>query len=133
MHYLSWLARFLGVPIDYDGADGPQCVDAVNSYLTLERGVHAVSGNAVDIARQRIAGAVWVANTPTNAPSPGDVVVWQGGVPALGIGQYGHCAIALLADSVTLLSADQNWAGHRYLAVQLHTYVGVLGWHHFAE
>lgn len=130
MTFMQWLLRRLGTAIDIDGAYGAQCVDAVNGYLAEVCRAAGVTGDAVDIARQHINGFAWRVNADDNAPRPGSVVVWNANVGELGIGQYGHTAIAVFADRYGLITADQNWGGVRALTLTRHTYRGVAGWHY---
>jgi len=126
---LGWLASVIGRAVDLDHAYGAQCVDLVNDWLVHGRGVSMVTGNAVDIMYQGIKGFQWIANGPTNAPTPGSVLVWHANVLAVGIGRYGHTAVAIAADSMHVLSLDQNWNGQPSAALVLHPYTGLAGWH----
>jgi CHAP domain len=133
MTALQWTARNLGREIDLDEAYGPQCVDAVRSFL---RDVHPgvdITGDAADVAGQTLGGATWVVNGPHNYPSAGDVVVWKRWSVSLGIGAHGHVAVCLMADPMVLLTADQNWGGAKGVTINVHSYAGVVGWHHFHD
>jgi hypothetical protein len=131
MTLLQWILSRLGTAIDYDGAFGPQCVDAVNDWLHKSGSVaRATSPNAWGIALERWAGHDWVPNAPHNAPSAGDVVVWHAFTPSIDVEQAGHTAVVLVADRYGLVSADQNWSGRQFLALYSHDYRGVAGWQH---
>jgi hypothetical protein len=107
---------------------GGQCVDLANLFLIEERHQQEVMANAVDWSRVTIPGMIWTPNAPINSPGVGSLVVWGQSVAA-GTGPYGHIALALLADSMTLITFDQNWpVGYPCLIVR-HPYDGVLGWH----
>lgn len=129
MTLIQWLFRRIGASIDIDGQYGPQCVDAVNDYLR-SIGRPMVSGNAVDIIRQRVDGFSWRANTADNAPRPGSIVVWNANDPTLDLGPFGHTAVAVLADRYGMVTADQNWGGIPRLALFTHSYRSVAGWHY---
>jgi len=131
MTFMQWLSSNLGAKIDVDGAYGPQCVDAVNSYLSNVWQLPRVTGNAIDIAAQALRGFAWVNNSVANAPRVGSIVVWKAGEkPVTAIGPNGHTAIVVISDRHAFISADQNWAGIQRLELTLHTYSLVWGWHH---
>jgi hypothetical protein len=73
-----------------------------------------------------VPGFVFIRNTPTNNPYPGDLVEW-GHSPTL---PWGHIAVCISADSMHINSFDQNWPIGSPAHEQGHTYVGVSGWHH---
>jgi hypothetical protein len=132
---VAYVSTHLGTEVDVPGWPGPndpECTDWALSWF-LHRGGNGglVHGNAVAWAGQdwTASGWVWVANTPTNMPSIGDIVTW-GPTPSLGIGAAGHTGIVY--DNVTVMSletADQNWGANRDVELETHSYVGVLGWH----
>jgi len=129
MTLAAFLAAWLGKPCDFDGVLGPQCVDLVNQWATQGKGKPALQGNAYELL-SKAPPAVWLrtANTKTNFPPAGAIVVWHADVPDIDVGPFGHCAIALVADGEHLITADQNWDGKAYPAVVVHTYSGVVGW-----
>jgi hypothetical protein len=129
MTLAAFIARYLGQAIDIDGVDGAQCVDLVNAWATLGKGKPRLQGNAYELLAKAPPGT-WqrTANTPTNFPIPGAIVVWSADVPAVSIGPYGHTAIALVADIAHLVTLDQNWDGKMYAVVNVHPYAGVAGW-----
>jgi hypothetical protein len=127
----QWLMAHLGTAIDFDGAYGAQCVDAVNDWLRRSgSGSRATSPTAAGIATERWRGYDWVPNAPHNAPSPGDIVVWHPFTPSVDITQAGHTAVAIWCDRYGLVTADQNWSGRKFLALYCHDYRGVAGWQH---
>lgn len=125
MTLAALVARYLGSPVNSVYGIGGECTDWCNVYLGLVRGIPHVYRDAVNW-REPIPGLAWTANTPTNSPPSGAVVVW-GSTPSEGIGQAGHVAVAVLADAEHIVSLDQNWQG-RYLHFVVHPYSGVLGW-----
>lgn len=127
---LSWIHSQLGHRLDLDAAYGAQCMDLIGAYMVQVLHMPRLPGNAVDVAHVRPAGLRWIANGPSNAPAPGDFVVWRGDVPSKGIGPFGHIAICVAADSMTLLSCDQNWPEGAPVALVWHDYEGVAGWQH---
>jgi hypothetical protein len=130
MTFMQWLALRIGTAIDVDGVDGAQCVDAINDYLLQVYGDRRVTGNAIDIATQTIAGFTWRANGADNNPRPGSIVVWRKNDAYLGLGQFGHTAISVYSDKGGLVTADQNWGGLQCLSFWTHTYRSVAGWHY---
>lgn len=124
MNLKQWYDTTLGRAIDVDGAYGAQCVDLANDYVRRVHGDGRFSGNAIDAAGQRLRGAIWIANTPNNYPSPGDVVVWS-------FAPYGHIAVVLFATPLNLVSLDQNWNSIARAEPATHDYRWCLGWHHW--
>lgn len=128
---IQWLLTHVGYAIDMDGADGAQCVDAVNSYLVSVYNLPRVTGDAKDIPAQTIHGFSWANNSPTNSPRPGSIIVWRPGRHgSVTIDAAGHTAVSVLADRWGIISADQNWESAARLMLTLHNYEGVWGWHH---
>lgn len=127
MSPLAFAMRNLGHAVQAPGGIGGECVDLANLYL-LALGYPHVYRNAADWSGIVLPGFKWQANSPTNYPGSGDVVVWHSDGPA-GIGVNGHIAIVLAADAMQLLTLDQNWSV-RSVTLQLHSYAGVAGWHH---
>jgi hypothetical protein len=128
VRFLDWLHVRAGVPVDTDGAYGPQCTDLVNDYLRQVWSLPPLAGNAIDFQRDHLSSWLWVPNTPAVRPSTGAVVVWNGPNAVVGTGEAGHAAVALLSDLSSLLTFDQNWpAGHAPQQVR-HSYVAVAGW-----
>lgn len=131
MTLTQWLLSNVGRPIDLDGDYGPQCVDAVNSYLQNVRLLPRATGNARDLPTQTFHGMAWAQNSPTNSPRPGSIVVWRPGRSGqVNISEYGHAGISLIADRWGFISADQNWLDLAVVKLCLHNYDGVAGWHH---
>lgn len=129
MSAAQWARSHLGRSWAAPGGLGGQCVDLVNLYVSA-LGAPVVRRNAADWA---LPGALpspwrWEPNGPVNSPPLGAVVVWRGGVPAVGIGPFGHIAVALVADSALLLSVDQGWPPGAVTALVWHSYAGVAGW-----
>jgi len=142
MSYTMTLQDFItqndGKVLNFDGAYGNQCMDLFEFYNRDVIGNPTpVAGNAIDVQNTYPkAYYSWVANTPTNVPEPGDVVIW-GNSPGL-TGQYGHIDVFISGDANAFTGFDQNWPSaedangngvgvcHR----QPHIYQGVLGWLH---
>lgn len=127
MNRSEWIANVLDRKITAPGAWGGQCVDAADDYLARVYGLQPVRLNAIDWYRVGVAGFAKTANTPTNYPDAGDLVVWGQSLP-IGTTENGHIAICIAADSVKLLTLDQNWAGQQRCRVYEHDYRGVIGW-----
>lgn len=128
MKLLDFVARYNGQFLTAPGGIGGQCVDLSNQYLIDVLSDQPVRANAIDWRLASIVGMRWVANTPTNAPPAGALVVWKEYAPH-GIGQYGHIALALVSDTNHLITFDQDWPIGSPCALTLHDYGGVLGWH----
>jgi surface antigen len=78
-----------------------QCVGLVEVWID-NLGLPHIWGNAIDLLANADKTAYTVVkNTPTNSPTPGDIVV-------LDMGTYGHTAIVVKADVNTLTLFEQN-------------------------
>lgn len=123
----DFLNKWNGKPLDFDGYYGYQCMDLYQYY---NRDVIGAPYIPADPAYK-----VWtlnqypkdfytkIANTPTNVPQKGDVVIWS----AQANGGFGHIAIFYQGDMLKFTSFDQNWNG-KYAHFQPHNYSYVLGW-----
>ena len=131
MRTLAFVQAHLNQRVTAPGGIGGQCVDLANLYMQDVLQQPLVRLNAVDWRTAKISGMVWTPNSPVNSPPPDSIVIW-GPNAAAGTGQYGHIAIALAADSMTLLTFDQDWPYGAPCSLTLHTYDGVLGWHQLA-
>jgi hypothetical protein len=114
--------------LDYDGKYGAQCVDLIDYYIrdVLEIPIVWVNG-AIDWYGKDNPYLEWFANTPTNYPPKGAIMVWHQDFK-VGTGIFGHIAIALDATTMAFHSFDQNWPPNSPCHVQYHTYEGVTGW-----
>lgn len=117
------IGRFVTAP----GGLGGQCVDLTNLYLVEVWAKAEIHANAVDWQHAAIGGMTWERNAPANHPPPGAIVVW-GPYPPHGIGVFGHIAVCLTADSMDLITFDQNWPDGAPCRFTLHDYGGVVGW-----
>jgi hypothetical protein len=54
---------------------GFQCVEVPNEWAR-ENGIEIFGGNADQFPNDAHPNCTWIANTPANVPSPGDIVVW---------------------------------------------------------
>jgi hypothetical protein len=73
-------------------------------------------------------GWTWIANGPTNVPSPGDMVAYHD-CGSEEIGPSGHVGIFVSGDASSFQAFTQNWAGE-YCQVVSHDYSCVVGWQH---
>src|SRR5712692_4234943 len=127
----DFIAQSEGRCLDLDHMYGCQCVDLADAWaIALGQPLPPVMG-AKDFAGNNYAGWQWLPNSLTNAPVPGDLVVWDSG-----IGPYGHVALCIgPADANTFTSLDQNWNGSNAAAGSpaarvTHNYFAVAGWLH---
>jgi len=127
MTVLDFVQRRLGTVITSAGGIGGECVDLANQFLADMYGDPHEYLNAVDWAGARVPGHAWIANTPSNMPRQGDLVVW-GYSSAAGTGPNGHIALALAASQMWVVSCDQNWPTGSPVRLMLHSYAGILGW-----
>lgn len=125
MNVAEFFVAYAGLFVDFDGADGPQCVDLAQYYNRDVIGGPPLTGNACDIwATYPRAFYSEVTNTPANFPALGDVVIWSGVLN----GGFGHIAIASSGDGSSFISFDQNWPEGSACHFQQHDYSYVLGW-----
>ena len=99
MTFDSFVKRYIGKAVDYDGVAGVQCVDLVKLYLYNVFGIRAGAwGNARDYWLDfsshptMTANFTKIKNTPSFIPKKGDIVVWNGDISTKN--NYGHIAIA---------------------------------------
>ena len=128
----AFVTENLGKVVDVPGwPTDPECTDWALAWLLSQGGPGGqVRGNAVAWAGETWDGWIFIENTPTNMPAPGDIVVW-GQNATEEIGPNGHVDVAY--DSIAEMSfrgADQNWPEGSPVALVGHTYTGVLGWQH---
>jgi N-acetylmuramoyl-L-alanine amidase len=122
----DFIAKWNGKGIDVDDYYGFQCFDLAHRY--------AIDCVGIDIPGKPAAKDLWdceidgydkIANSPTNVPSKGDVIIW-----GTAIGAYGHVAIFVSGNADSFTSLDQNWPVGSVCHLQPHNYTGVLGWFH---
>lgn len=126
MTLLDFAASYVGRVVTAPGGLGGQCVDLANLYITEVLGKAPVRANAKDWPAFA-SSMYWVPNGPSNAPSPGALVVWRP-KPGVQIDPNGHIALALMADAMHLITLDQNWPDGAPVSLVLHSYRGVAGW-----
>lgn len=132
MTFDTFVKKYLGTKIDYDGVSGVQCVDLVKLYLDKVFGIKAGAwGNArdywLDFASHPTLTANFkkIKNTADFIPKKGDIVVWSGDVSQSN--DYGHIAVAAgEGDTNAFYSYDSNWNKKEMQKVK-HTYFAVYG------
>jgi hypothetical protein len=130
MHLQEFIDTWNGRRCDFDNAYGSQCEDLAQYWNRDGVGAPPLTGNAVDAWHSASATAYTrIPNAAGNAPSPGDIVIWQQSAAA-GTGVYGHIAIAVHGDPHSFVSFDQNWPTGSPCHLQTHDYDGVIGWLH---
>lgn len=93
MNYDEFERKYIGVPVDFDGVAGVQCVDLVDQYLKDCFGITDVwVQGAKDIYNNfsqfgdLVANFDRIPNTPDLVVNKGDIIVWGGG-------SWGHTGI----------------------------------------
>lgn len=127
MRTLAFLRSVLGRVVMAPGGLGGQCVDLANLYLIEVWGKPEIHANAADWQHAAVQGMTWERNAPANHPPAGAIVVWGPYAPH-GIGVFGHIAVCLTADTMDLVTLDQNWPDGAPCRMTLHDYGGVIGW-----
>lgn len=132
MTFDSFIAKYLGESIDYDGVSSAQCVDLVKLYLDKVFGImpgawgnakeYRLNFSSISALKENFKK---IKNTADFTPIKGDIVVWSGEVSSSN--DYGHIAIAS-GDSTTsyFYSYDQNWGSKKIKKIK-HTYNAVYG------
>lgn len=127
MTTLEFVWLHLGEVVRTQGGIPGECVELANRYIMDVRGQPKIWANAAQWRMARIQKMLWINNTPNNVPLPGSLVIWGEDATA-GTGPNGHIALVLAADTMRLVTADQNWPEGSPVALRMHTYRGVLGW-----
>lgn len=131
----QFIDHYKGIPIDFDGWYGDQCVDEFNEYNEKVVGAPFIptpdTGGAADIYNDfdRTAAPDYYDRIPYHPGfimQLGDVPVWRANGVRTGLA--GHIAVATgVADRYTFTSLDQNWhPGHAPELVE-HDYLDLLG------
>jgi hypothetical protein len=129
----SFFTLFNLTLVDFDDYYGDQCVDLVQFYSRFLGGPR-FTGDAIDLANQIGGFYTWEANTPTNTPPKGAIVVF--GEP---YGRYiddkgvtrfnGHCGIATgIKDVNSCELFEQNDPNGSNCHTKVYAYDGCLGW-----
>jgi hypothetical protein len=131
MKLKDFINLFTGIPCDFDGYYGTQCMDLVHFYVYICLGIYDKSVLLADRAKN-----VWYKFNPawykyfkkiknvygdiTQFPIKGDIVVWDG--------DDGHIAIIVEANGTEFTSFDANYPVGTKPHLQHHNYINVLGW-----
>jgi hypothetical protein len=131
MDFDAFIKLYTGIPCDFDGSYGTQCMDLMHFYKYIVLGIHDKTTLSAPTAAQ-----TWNLNYPTlfkkianvwgdtsNFPKRGDIIVW-----GTAIGWAGHIAIVNKADGLSFQSFDANYPTGSYPKLVNHTYNGVIGW-----
>ena len=117
--------KYKGIGIDYDNWYGFQCMDLYHQYDKECIGSKNYPAPAAKDVWNKYDSNFYtrIANTPTNIPQEGDVIIW-----GTLIGPYGHIAVFYAGDVINFTSFDQNFPINSKCHFQVHSYKGVLGW-----
>lgn len=133
----SLIKLYTGIPCDFDGYYGSQCMDLMHFYKYLCLGIEDKTTLSAPTAYQ-----AWLLNYPAlfkkinnivgdlnNFPVKGDIVFWD-----TRVGSAGHVAIITRADGMYFQSFDANSLGNSVVGspprLVNHSYFGVVGWLH---
>ena len=130
----NFFNKYNGKYIDFDGHWGCQCVDLMRQYWFEALKISGYTIPPVTYAKEIFTrfpnigtkNFRKVFNGPINAPKMGDIVIW-GYYPTV-TGWAGHVAICNTADSMNLITFDQNYGTPKTCRFVKHSYKGVLGW-----
>ena len=102
----TFVQKYSGEKVEFDGKYDFQCVDLVQFYQRDVLRGPTFSGNAKDYARNQHPGHFTLhKNTPWYIPPRGSIAIWTEKVG----GGFGHNAIVLSASLMRFTSLDQNW------------------------
>lgn len=121
----SFVDRYNGKKVDYDGRYGSQCMDLYRQYCKEVLEIPQSPGvvGAKDVWETYLEDQFTAIPYPTGVPQKGDVIIW-----GTEVGKYGHIAIVLSGDQQRFVSFDQNWRLDQTCYLENHSYAGVLGW-----
>ena len=120
----TFLIDVNGKRVNTDGADAGQCT-AVPHLWEQDNSWPVVLGNAKDtLGNASSSFYAKVANTPTNFPPPGAVIVWGS---TWGEG-YGHTAVVVAANANLFTCIEQNDGDNGLAHEGTHNYGGIIGW-----
>lgn len=126
MTYDEFIKKNNGQSVEVSGPNSKyQCTDLANAYIrdVLNKPIIEYT-NAEDFPAKMTSYGTWVANSKTNNPPKGAIVVWD-----FTTDDVGHIAIASgVGDSNHFESFDQNWPLKSKCHFVVHTYSGVVGW-----
>lgn len=128
MNLTEFIQKYSGEYINFDAVYGPQCMDLYRMYVkeVLCLPQSAPVAVAADVWRRYPAAHYTrIINTPTNYPTPGDIVIWS-----RWYGPAGHIAIAVTADSKGLICFSQNDPTGERAGLRRYGYRSVYGWLH---
>lgn len=136
MIFDQFITKWTGKSIDFDGIYPNQCMDLMHQYAYDVLGITDKAVLAKAWASLVYTQFAWnnqfekIANTPTDVPQKGDIILWEEALnydAAIGHG-YGHVAIVIDANTNTFNSFDANWPAGSLPHIQNHNYNHVLGW-----
>jgi hypothetical protein len=129
----EFIKLYTGIPCDFDGRYGTQCMDLMHFYKYLCLGIYNKTTLSAPTAAQ-----AWNLTYPqyfqkiyniwgdtNNFPKKGDIIFW-----GTKVGWAGHVGICYWADGMSIKSFDANYPTGSYPKLVNHTYYGVLGWLH---
>jgi hypothetical protein len=122
--YAHLVGKYNGQFVNVDrNPYGAQCVEIVQAWCDI-LGIERFPGNAADFQFDAHPDCDWIANSPTNFPEIGSIVVFHKSANL----PFGHVGVSGVADSMRFTSFDQNWPLGSPAHQQGHTYNGVAGW-----
>jgi len=127
MIFDSFIRKYLGKKVDFDGCYEGQCVDLYRQYVEKVLGFPqsvSVKGavNIWDTAQHKYYS--FIKNTLKAIPDKGDIIIWNKKI-AKGLG---HVAIFLTGNTKSFVSLDQNWPTLNKVTKTKHDYKNVIGW-----
>lgn len=93
MTYEEFEKKYLGVPVDFDGVAGVQCVDLVDQYLRDCFGIEGVWCSGAKDLYNNFADYPALVKTFDRVPNTPDLIVRKGDIVIWGGGSWGHTGI----------------------------------------
>lgn len=138
MTYDSFIQKYEGKGIDYDGVYGVQCVDLIKRYLVDVFGIKPGSWGDARYYYENFEKTSWggysqmhnkfirIKNTPEFIPMKGDIVVWGPNISSTN--NCGHIAIATGEGTTSYFyTYDQNWGSNKVCRKVKHSYTAIYG------
>jgi len=136
MTFDNFIKKYTGVPVDFDGYYGTQCMDLMHQYIYDVLGLkdksflaqayaYLVFTNYNNVSGHELFEKI--DNTPEGVPQKGDIIFFDKNVSGV-TGVAGHVSIFVSGDINSFESFDANYPTGTLPHIQKHTYKGVLGW-----
>ena len=128
----EFILKYNGIPVDFDGAYGPQCVDIFRQYChdvlgIPHTGACSTTGGAIDLyndyAKMPLENKYFTKIKNLKIIKPGDVAIWN----KTATNKYGHVAVCIGSLNSFLIVFEQNGIKQDGAKIQLRSKENLLG------